>query len=96
MITARQLLVPEAVILKKSWIIAALMIHYIPQGEEGIIYDYSSWNKQALFLLIKNLKSKIYHAFKQLLINPRQGLQGVCSRNGKNRALSRFGKLHES
>ena len=22
--------------------------------------------------------------------------KGVCSRNGKNRALSRFGKLHES
>jgi hypothetical protein len=51
------------------------MIHYIPKGEEGMIYDYSSWNKQALFSLIKNLKSDIYDAFKQSLKNPDQGLR---------------------
>jgi len=72
--TARQRLSQRAVQLKKAWILAALMIGYVPRGLEALIPDYSSWSRKDLEPHVADLESDLHEALKHTLNSPSRRL----------------------
>jgi hypothetical protein len=70
-----QQLSEQALKLKKTWILAVLMVGHIPKGNEATIPDYSKWGKLELKAHLAILESDIVGTFKSTLVSPRKGIR---------------------
>jgi hypothetical protein len=73
--TARQRFANRAVLLKKSWIVAALMAGHTPRGAYARIPEYKSFNRRTFEREIAALESDLLDALKHTLTSPNQGLR---------------------
>jgi len=70
-----QQLSEQAFKLKKTWLLATLMVGHIPQGNEAIIPNYTQWGILELKAHLAVLESDIVGTFKTILVSPRKGIR---------------------
>jgi hypothetical protein len=73
--TARDRMWPRALALKKTWLIAAVMTGYDPQGDERMVDAYATWPRLRLQKFIADIEEDIVESIRPLLVQPKDAVR---------------------